>query len=70
MAVLSKEEALIRLEAAWNEYYAAEMVRIEDDVAFLREVRQGISGSADLKLATIKSAEPFVILEINNFLED
>jgi len=63
------EEKLVKLETAWNEYYAQEMARIEDDVAFLKEVRQGISGSADLKLATIRSAEPFLIEEINELLE-
>lgn len=63
------EAKLAQLEAAWTEYYAAEMLRIEDDVAFLKEVRQGISGSADLKLATIRSAEPFLIEEINELLE-
>jgi hypothetical protein len=65
---LTKTEALAQLESAWTEFYAAEVTRIDDDVAFLKEVRQGISGSADLRLATIRSATVFTIDEVNQLL--
>ena len=70
MADLTKSEALTQLEEAWNEFYEDEIDRIDADVEFLSAVRAGISGSSDLRLATIRSAEPFVTLEINAFLED
>ena len=70
MADLTKSEALDALEEAWEEFYQDEIDRIDAEVEYLSAVREGISGSSDLRLATIRSAEPFVTLEINNFLED
>jgi len=64
----TREEALDTLEQAWTDFYEAEIDRIDDDVAFLTEVREGISGSGDLSLATIGSAEPFLIQEVNLLL--
>jgi len=65
---MTRDEALDALEQAWTDYYDKEIARIDDDVAYLKEVREGISGSADLSLATISSAEPFLIQEVNLLL--
>lgn len=65
---MDKDEALNALQTAWDSFYQTEIDRIDDTVAFLKEVREGISGSADLRLATIASADVFLIQDVNNFL--
>lgn len=62
--------ALDELEEALQEWIDSEKSRVENEVSYLKKVREGLTDSSTLRGANTDRAEIFTLAEIQRFLED
>jgi hypothetical protein len=63
-----RDQLLDDLKAALDEWAEAEEQRIEDEVAFVKSVLRGRTGSERLARANTREAEVLVVDDITSFL--
>ena len=70
MATSNQSELLDQLEVDVKDWIKKEKSRIENEVAFLKAVLEGTTGSSAVKRKNVELARIFLVEEINAFLDD